>query len=84
MPVQKFSFMKKVKKLSLKKVKILDFDDARRIVGGTVGEGCPYTTEADNCSSKAGRPDSCTECLTNENTCPETCFLTCNQCPPSV
>jgi natural product precursor len=69
--------MKKVKKLSLKKVKVLDFEDASRVIGGTVGEGCPYTTQASDCCTKPGQEDSCTVCLTFEPTCPETC-----PCPP--
>jgi hypothetical protein len=53
---------KKIKKLSLKKVTILNFEEASRILGGTGETNCPFTTEAANCSSNPGRgPVGCVE-----------------------
>jgi hypothetical protein len=67
----------KTKKLSLKKVTILNFDEASRIMGGTEQEVCPFTTDATNCcGSQPGKDDSCNICLTYEPTCPETCLAT--------
>lgn len=66
---------KSLKKLSLKKVTILNFEEANQLVGGGLLGADSYSTDADNCSSKPGRDDSCTRCLTNEPTCPVTCVL---------
>jgi hypothetical protein len=63
------------KKLSFKKITILNFEEASSVIGGgTNDEACPYTTAADNCSSKPGRPDSCEQCNTYAL---DTCAISC-------
>ena len=63
---------KKLKKLSLKKITILDLDDSSRVYGGLAP--LDTTTAEANCSSKPGRDDSCTRCNTNEHTCRVSCL----------
>jgi hypothetical protein len=56
-------------KLMLNKATVLRFFETNQIMGGIASDCDPFTTCADNCSSKPGRPDSCTSCLTNEPSC---------------
>lgn len=63
--------MKKAKSLNLKKVTVLDFEDAPSVRGGT-GVECPYITEAP-CSCPSTDPDYCTASPTDQPTCAEAC-----------
>jgi hypothetical protein len=65
----------KTKKLSLKKVTVLNFEEARRITGATEDEGCAEPTNVSGCcGSQPGRDDSCVVCVTEEATCNAECF----------
>jgi hypothetical protein len=71
--VQTLLMKKKLNKLSLKKVTILQFDAANKLYGGILGNA-GYTTDIVGCPPVTGPEESCNQCLTLEATCAETCL----------